>query len=60
MSNSFARRSVLLGLAALGGISLLAAGAIANYQAPEQMASRVRQDYAKWGKVIRDKAISVE
>lgn len=39
---------------------LLAAGAIANYQAPEAMANRVRQDYVKWGKVIRDNAISVE
>ncbi len=39
---------------------LLAAGAIASFQPPEQMATRVRQDYAKWGKVIRDKGIAVE
>ena len=39
---------------------LLTAGAIANYQAPAQMAARVQSDYAKWGKVIRDKGISVE
>ncbi|MGH6625496.1 MAG: Bug family tripartite tricarboxylate transporter substrate binding protein [Burkholderiaceae bacterium] len=39
---------------------LLGAGAIANFQGPEQMAVRIRQDYDKWGKVIRDKGISVE
>ncbi|MEO8012993.1 tripartite tricarboxylate transporter substrate binding protein [Polaromonas sp.] len=37
---------------------LLNAGAIANYQNPGQMATRVQQDYAKWGKVIRDKGIT--
>ena len=37
---------------------LLNAGAIANYQNPSQMAARVQQDYAKWGKVIRDKGIT--
>jgi tripartite-type tricarboxylate transporter receptor subunit TctC len=37
---------------------LLNAGAIANYQTPSQMAARVQQDYAKWGKVIRDKGIT--
>ncbi|MBV8271046.1 MAG: tripartite tricarboxylate transporter substrate binding protein [Cupriavidus sp.] len=39
---------------------LLKAGAIANYQPPAQMAQRIQQDYAKWGKVIRDKGIAVE
>ena len=39
---------------------LLNAGAIASYQAPEQMAQRIQQDYTKWGKVIHDKGISVE
>ena len=36
---------------------LLGAGAIANYQAPRQMAVRIRADYDKWGKVIRDKGL---
>ncbi|MFP5486139.1 MAG: Bug family tripartite tricarboxylate transporter substrate binding protein [Gammaproteobacteria bacterium] len=39
---------------------LLNAGAIANYQAPDQMAKRVTGDYTKWGKVIRDKGILFE
>ncbi|MNL73327.1 Tripartite tricarboxylate transporter family receptor [compost metagenome] len=39
---------------------LLKAGAIANYQAPAQMGQRIQQDYAKWGKVIREKGIAVE
>ncbi|MDY0107025.1 MAG: tripartite tricarboxylate transporter substrate binding protein [Giesbergeria sp.] len=39
---------------------LLNAGAIANYQTPEQMAKRVTGDYTKWGQVIRDKGISFE
>ncbi len=39
---------------------LLKAGAIANFQPPAQMSQRVGQDYAKWGKVIRDKGIAVE
>jgi len=39
---------------------LLNAGAIASYQAPQQMAVRVKTDYDKWGKVIRDKGISAE
>ncbi|GAB3766945.1 tripartite tricarboxylate transporter substrate binding protein [Ramlibacter monticola] len=39
---------------------LLNAGAIANYQKPQQMAVRIRTDYDKWGKVIRDKAIAAE
>jgi tripartite-type tricarboxylate transporter receptor subunit TctC len=37
---------------------LLNAGAIANYQTADQMATRVQQDYTKWGKVIRDKGIT--
>lgn len=39
---------------------LLTAGAIAAYQAPDKMARRIQQDYAKWGTVIRDKGISNE
>jgi tripartite-type tricarboxylate transporter receptor subunit TctC len=39
---------------------LLGAGAIANYQNPQQMAARIRTDYTKWGKVIRDKGIATE
>ncbi|HET8749086.1 MAG TPA: tripartite tricarboxylate transporter substrate binding protein [Ramlibacter sp.] len=37
---------------------LLNAGAIANYQNPQQMAVRIRTDYEKWGKVIRDKGLA--
>jgi tripartite-type tricarboxylate transporter receptor subunit TctC len=37
---------------------LLNAGAIAHYQSADQMATRVQQDYTKWGKVIRDKGIT--
>lgn len=36
------------------------AGTFAAFQSPEQMATRMRQDYDKWGKVIRDKGISAE
>lgn len=36
---------------------LIKAGAIAAYQDPKQMASRIRSDFDKWGKVIRDKQI---
>ncbi|UUZ69009.1 tripartite tricarboxylate transporter substrate binding protein [Polaromonas sp. P2-4] len=36
------------------------AGTFAAYQGPDQMTTRVRQDYDKWGKVIRDKGISAE
>lgn len=39
---------------------LLNAGAIARFQGPEQLAQRVAHDYAKWGKVIQDKALSAE
>lgn len=39
---------------------LLNAGAIANFQPPAGMAARVQSDYAKWGKVIRDKNIATE
>ncbi|MCO4242900.1 Bug family tripartite tricarboxylate transporter substrate binding protein [Acidovorax facilis] len=39
---------------------LLNAGAIANYQSPDQMAKRVMGDYTKWGKVISDKGIIFE
>ncbi len=37
---------------------LLNAGAIANYQAPQQMAARIRNDDEKWGKVIRQQGIT--
>ncbi|WP_310626398.1 tripartite tricarboxylate transporter substrate binding protein [Limnohabitans sp.] len=36
------------------------AGCIANFQGPSQMAQRVQSDYAKWGRVIRDRSISNE
>lgn len=39
---------------------LLGAGAIAHFQDPAQMSERVRQDYAKWGGIIRDKGIVSE
>ncbi|WP_295854072.1 tripartite tricarboxylate transporter substrate binding protein [uncultured Xylophilus sp.] len=39
---------------------LLNAGAIARFQDPAQMADRVRQDYTKWGQLIRDKNIASE
>lgn len=39
---------------------LLTAGAIANYQSADRMAVRLKTDYDKWGRVIRDKAIGVD
>lgn len=39
---------------------LLKIGAIANFQPPPQTSQRIRQDYAKWGKLIRDKGIAAE
>lgn len=36
------------------------AGTFAAYQGPDQMTRRVRQDYEKWGKLVRDKGISSE
>ena len=36
---------------------LLGAGTIANYEAPDKMAARMRSDYDRWGKVIRDNGI---
>ena len=36
------------------------AGAIARYQPPAEMASRMKQDFDKWGKVIRDNGIKAE
>ncbi|MDD0837620.1 tripartite tricarboxylate transporter substrate binding protein [Curvibacter sp. HBC61] len=39
---------------------LLQAGTFPAYQSPEQLAQRIRQDDAKWGKVIVDKGISVD
>jgi tripartite-type tricarboxylate transporter receptor subunit TctC len=34
------------------------AGCIANFEGPAQMGQRVQNDYAKWGRVIRDRSIS--
>lgn len=39
---------------------MLAAGTIAAYQAPQQMANRMQSDYDRWGKVIRDNGIKSE
>ena len=39
---------------------MLTAGAIANYQSADQMAARLKGDYDKWGRVIRNKSIGVE
>ena len=39
---------------------LLTAGAMANYQNADQLAVRLKSDYDKWGKVIRDKGIGVD
>ena len=34
------------------------AGCIASFQSPAQMGQRVQSDYAKWGRVIRDRSVS--
>jgi len=34
------------------------AGCIASFQSPSQMGQRVQSDYAKWGRVIRDRSVS--
>jgi tripartite-type tricarboxylate transporter receptor subunit TctC len=34
------------------------AGCIASFQGPAQMGQRVQSDYAKWGRVIRDRSVS--
>ena len=34
------------------------AGGIANFQGSAQMGQRVQSDYAKWGRVIRDRNVS--
>lgn len=39
---------------------LEAAGAFPAFQTPEQTGARIRGDYEKWGKVIRDKGISFD
>ena len=39
---------------------MLTAGAIANHQSADRMAVRIKTDYEKWGRVIRDKAIGVD
>jgi tripartite-type tricarboxylate transporter receptor subunit TctC len=40
--------------------NLQQAGSIARYQSPEELASRMKQDFDKWGKVIRDNGIKAE
>ena len=39
---------------------MLTAGAIAHHQSAERMAARVKNDYDKWGRVIRDKGIGID
>jgi tripartite-type tricarboxylate transporter receptor subunit TctC len=34
------------------------AGCIASFQGPAQMGQRVQSDYAKWGRVIRDRSVT--
>ena len=34
------------------------AGCIASFQGPAQMGQRIQNDYAKWGRVIRDRSVS--
>jgi len=34
------------------------AGCIANFEGPTQMGQRVQNEYAKWGRVIRDRSVS--
>jgi tripartite-type tricarboxylate transporter receptor subunit TctC len=34
------------------------AGCIANFEGPVQMGQRIQNDYAKWGRVIRDRSVS--
>ncbi|WP_454763275.1 tripartite tricarboxylate transporter substrate binding protein [Cupriavidus campinensis] len=36
---------------------MLGAGTVASYMPPDQLASRMRNDYVKWGKVIKDNNI---
>lgn len=36
---------------------MLGAGTVASYMPPDQLATRMRNDYAKWGKVIKDNNI---
>lgn len=39
---------------------LMKAGTFAAYQTPAQTAARIRGDFEKWGKVIRDKGITAD
>ena len=39
---------------------MLTAGAIAHYQSADLMAARIKNDYDKWGRVIRDKSIGID
>lgn len=39
---------------------LLNAGALAHFEAPEQMAQRIAEESAKWGQVIQDNGIAME
>lgn len=34
------------------------AGCIASFESPTQMGQRIQNDYAKWGRVIRDRSVS--
>ena len=34
------------------------AGCLANFEGPAQMGQRIRNDYAKWGRVIRDRSVT--
>ncbi|SDC16779.1 Tripartite-type tricarboxylate transporter, receptor component TctC [Cupriavidus sp. YR651] len=36
---------------------MLGAGTVASFMPPDQLATRMRNDYAKWGKVIQDNGI---
>jgi len=39
---------------------MLTAGAITHFQSADLMAARIKNDYDKWGRVIRDKAIGID
>ena len=36
---------------------MLGAGVVASYESPEKMAARMRSDFDRWGKVVRDNGI---
>ena len=39
---------------------LLNVGAIAHYEDPAQMGERIKQDYERWGALIREKGIATQ